>query len=144
MSFITAVRRFGNKKVPSYSNAGRVVNPATGTTFFEADQLAADDYFAVEDLEEGQVSEPILVENPRLGRYYKILQLQKITRPHQASLQMDYDKIAHFAKENKKGEYFSKWVKEKMEDTFIRINKDYDFCPDLVKWIPDHNDKVRP
>ena len=144
MSFITAVRRFGNKKVPSYSNAGRVVNPATGTTFFEADQLDADDYFAVEDLEEGQVSEPILVENPRLGRYYKILQLQKITRPHQASLQMDYDKIAHFAKENKKGEYFSKWVKEKMEDTFIRINKDYDFCPDLVKWIPEHNDKIRP
>jgi peptidyl-prolyl cis-trans isomerase SurA len=144
VSFIVAVRRFGNKKVPSYTNAGRVINPATGTTFFEADQLDADDYFAVEDLEEGQVSEPILVDNPRLGRYYKLLQLQKITRPHQASLELDYDKIAHFAKENKKGEYFSKWVEKKMGETYIRINKDYGFCNDLLKWIPDMEKKVRP
>jgi peptidyl-prolyl cis-trans isomerase SurA len=145
MSFIGAVRRFGNKKVPSFSNAGRVMNPATGNTFFEADQLEADDYFAIESLDEEKVSAPLLVQNPRLGRYYKLLQLQKITRPHQASLELDYDKIAYFAKENKKGEYFSKWVETKMQETYIRVNATYEYCPDLVKWIPKAtNETIRP
>jgi peptidyl-prolyl cis-trans isomerase SurA len=121
------------------------MNPATGNTFFEADQLEADDYFAIESLEEGQVSEPLLVQNPRLGRYYKLLQLQKITRPHQASLELDYDKIAYFAKENKKGEYFSNWVETRMAETYIRVNATYDYCPDLVQWIPKAtNNTIRP
>jgi hypothetical protein len=31
-----------------------------------------------------------------------------------------------------------------MGETYININKDYGFCNDLLKWIPEMDKKVRP
>jgi peptidyl-prolyl cis-trans isomerase SurA len=135
IDFITAVRRFSMNKVQSYSNAGRVINPQTGTTFFETDQLDPDTYFAISDLKIGEVSEPYEID-VRGEKMYRIVHLQSKTRPHKASLDQDYDKIAFFAKESKKAEYFTRWVESKLDETYIRVTEDFEFCPDLRKWIP--------
>ena len=134
VDFVTAVRRFSMNRVQSYSNAGRVLNPQTGTTFFETDQLDPDTYFAIVDLDVGGVSDPYEIE-VRDEKMFRIVQLQSKTRPHKASLDQDYDKIAYYAKESKKSEYFADWIKGKMNETYIRISEDFRQCPDLSEYI---------
>ena len=134
MDFLTAVRRYSMEQLPSYSDGGRVTNPRTGSTFFETGQLDPDDYLAITDLEVGGITEPMDIEL-RGEKMFKILQLQYKTQPHRASLETDYDKIAYFSKESKKGEYFSNWVTEKMTETFIKVDKGYSFCSALENWI---------
>jgi hypothetical protein len=51
-----------------------------------------------------------------------LVQLNTITKPHKANLKEDYDKIANFAKESKKNEYFLKWLKQKRSETYIYID----------------------
>ena len=48
-----------------------------------------------------------------------------------------------FAKENKRAEYFAQWVEERIEEAFIRVRLDFDFCPDLVKYM-EGSDVIRP
>lgn len=128
MSFETAVRKFSMKNLPSYSNSGRVKNQNTNSTFFAADDLDPDTYFAIFDLKPKEISKPILITLPDGQKAYRLVQLNSITKPHKANLKEDFDKIANFAKESKKNEYFLKWLKKKREETFIQVTPMFNDC----------------
>ena len=135
ISFEKAVKKYGSKDEASYSNSGRMKNPATQNTFFETDQLDADIYLEIIDMEVGGISNVMEVLSP-IGEYsYRIVQLKSMTKPHRANLQEDYDKISKFAKESKKSLYFNNWVTEKLKTTYISVDKRYGTCPNLDKWI---------
>lgn len=138
ITFINAVKRFGDKKAESYSNNGRIKNRATGNNFFRTDELDPDVYFEIIDLEPGKLTK--VLEDKDLGGelQYRIIQLQSITKPHKANLQQDYDKISLYAKEGKKAEYFSNWVIEKMDETFIEVISLYKDCENLTKYIKEN------
>tara|TARA_B100000497_G_scaffold73845_1_gene82770 strand:- start:273 stop:1643 length:1371 start_codon:yes stop_codon:yes gene_type:complete len=133
LPFGYAVKRYSDKDQFSYNNAGRMRNPKTGDTFFETSELPHQIYFAIESLEVGDVSDPIEFEE-RGDKLYRLVQVQSKTRPHQASITEDYDKIQNFAKESKKNEYFNEWMDEKLKATYIKINGDFKACPNLVKF----------
>jgi peptidyl-prolyl cis-trans isomerase SurA len=128
MSFETAVRKFSMKALPSYSNSGRVKNQNTNSTFFAADDLDPDTYFAIFDLKPKGISKPILMTMPDGQKGYRLVQLNSITKPHKANLKEDFDKIANFAKESKKNEYFLKWLKKKRSETFIQVTTMFNEC----------------
>jgi peptidyl-prolyl cis-trans isomerase SurA len=133
LDFGYAVKRYSDKDQFSYNNAGRMRNPKTGDTFFETSELPHQIYFAIESLEVGEVSDPIEFEE-RGDKLYRIVQIQSKTRPHQASITEDYDRIQTFAKESKKNEYFNEWMAEKLGQTYIKINEDFATCPNLLKY----------
>ena len=130
VTFEVAVKRFGDDEVQSYSNAGRMINPNTGDTFWETGQLPYQIYFAIEGLEIGDISEVIEIEE-RGEPTYKLVQLQTKTRPHRASLDTDFTKIKQFAIQSKKSEFFDAWMKKKVVDTYIEILPQYLSCPNL-------------
>ncbi len=136
ISFEIAVKRFGSDEVQSYSNAGRMINPNTGDTFWETGQLPYQIYFAIEGLEINDISEVIEIEE-RGEPTYKIVQLQTKTRPHRASLDTDFTKIKQFAIQSKKSEVFDDWMKKKVIDTYIEILPQYLSCPNLLKFTSD-------
>ncbi len=133
--FDRAVRRFGSEKVQSYNNGGRKVNPATGNTFFEVGQLDPDVYFAVIDLQVGEISEVIEFSERGGETEYKIFKLISRTRPHRANLQQDYTKIKDLATEYKRAQHFNEWLLEKLGETFIRVDKLYNECPNMEFWL---------
>lgn len=135
ISFTAAVKKFGNKKTESYNNNGRIKNRATGNNFFRTDELDPDVYFEIIDLEKGELTKVIQDKDFGGEPQFRLLQLQSITKPHKANLQQDYDKISQFAKEGKKAEYFNTWVMEKMDETFIEVNKIYSDCENMTKYI---------
>lgn len=133
--FEYAVKKYSLEDAPSYSNNGKMKNPATGNNFFETADLTPEIYFAIEELEVGGISEPLELNMPSGETVYRLIQLQSKTKPHKASLEEDYDRIQRFAKESKKNIYLSEWLAKKYDNTYIKVDPIYDFCPNLDQWI---------
>ncbi|HUR31182.1 MAG TPA: peptidylprolyl isomerase [Saprospiraceae bacterium] len=134
LTFAEAVHKFGDKRVQSFSNNGRMINSATSNTFFETGDLDSEIFFAIDTLEVGEVTPPIEYRT-QLGDYkYKIVQLQGRTAPHQASLQQDYSRIQQAATESKRNTAFSKWINRRVDDTYIMIDQQYQRCDNIGRW----------
>jgi peptidyl-prolyl cis-trans isomerase SurA len=134
ITFSLAVKRFSDKNTQSYNNDGRVVNPMVGNTFFEVGDLDPDVYFTIDTMKVGGISAPYEFADPLGEPHFRILKLMSRTAPHRASLELDYSKIQRAAIESKKSEFIDKWVREKIDDTFIYIDPTYDNCPVLDIW----------
>jgi peptidyl-prolyl cis-trans isomerase SurA len=137
MSFSMAVKRFGNEDQQSYNNDGRMVNPATGNTFFEIGDLDPDIYFTVDTMDVGEISAPFMFRDPTGERYFRVVQLQSRSSPHKADLRKDYSKIQMAAIEAKKSEFISDWVSDKVGATYMDIDPMFNGCPVLRKWTVD-------
>lgn len=128
LSFEEAVKKYSIKSIPSFANGGRVKNQNSNNTFFAADDLDPDTYFAIYDLKPGEISKPMLITMPDGKKAYRLIQLNSISKPHKASLKEDFDKISNFAKEGKKNEYFLNWLKAKRAETYIYIDPLFSYC----------------
>ena len=133
ISFKEAVDEYSEDE-NSQSVAGSLVNRQTGSTYFEMDQLDPDVFFAVESLKEGEMSQPTLVKAPDGSKQYKIFIIQSRTVPHRANLEDDYSRIQEFAQQQKQNEAMNKWITEKVENTFVQLNKQYSSCSSMIKW----------
>lgn len=141
LSFSIAVKRFSDKNAQSYNNDGRLVNPASGNTFFEVGDLDPDIYFTIDTMKVGSVSAPFEFKNQMGEAQFRIIKLQSQTAPHRASLALDYFKIQQAAIEAKKNEFINTWVLDKIDNTFVAISPQYNNCPALDKW---RDKQVRP
>ncbi|MBL7802217.1 MAG: peptidylprolyl isomerase [Saprospiraceae bacterium] len=131
ISFTDAVKKYGDKNTASYNNDGRVANPRSGNTFFEVQDLDTDIYFAIEDLQPGDISEPIPFRGPDGTRMFRLVMLQSRSKPHRADLKLDYNKIQTAALEQKKAEFTEKWVLEKLQSTYLSVDSLYRDCPNI-------------
>lgn len=134
VTFSIAVKRFSDKDMQSYNNDGRLVNPASGNTFFEVGDLDPDIYFAIDTMKVGGITAPFEFKSPVGEAMYRIVRLESRTAPHRASLQLDYFKIQQAAIEAKKSEFINTWVLDKIDNTFVAIDNSYKGCNILNKW----------
>ena len=51
--------RFYSQDAQTKTNGGQMADPYTGSSYFEIDQLKPEDYAAIKDLKEGEISEPV-------------------------------------------------------------------------------------
>jgi len=136
LTFAQAVLKFGDKKVQSYSNNGRMINPKTNNTFFEIADVDSEIFFSIDTLSVGEITPPLEYRSPIGDNYYKIVQLQSRSKPHQANLQQDYSRIQEIAKVNKKNFAFSEWIEKHIPNTFIMIDSYYQSCANIERWQP--------
>ncbi len=146
MTFSKAVKLYSDKSEQSYNNDGRMVNRATGTTFFETSDLDPGIFFAVDTMQIGKISGAIPFTNVSGEPYFRLVQLQSRTDPHKASLRTDYSKIQSAAMEQKKSLLISTWVADKIGVTFIEIDKNWlEQCPTMSdRWIAKTMTKNKP
>jgi len=136
MTFPAAVAKFGDKRVQSHSNSGRMINPQTSNTFFETGDVDSEIFFAIDTIQVGDITPP-LEYRVGLGEYfYKIVQLQGRTPPHRANLAQDYNRIQEAARESKKGRAFSDWVEKHVPQTYVVVDDEYKYCDALGNWEP--------
>ncbi len=134
ISFADAVRRVGDKRVQSFSNNGRIINPKSNNTFFETADVDSEIFFSIDTLDLWEISPPIEYRTPQGDYIYKVVQLQGRTPPHQASLKLDYSRIQEAARESKRNEVFSNWVDKHIPDTYIMLDPQYRDCPNIDRW----------
>ncbi|PJA04901.1 MAG: peptidylprolyl isomerase, partial [Flavobacteriales bacterium CG_4_10_14_0_2_um_filter_35_18] len=67
-------------------------------------------------------------------KMYKIILMKDKIPSHVADLVKDYEKIQSLALQKKKQESIDKWVKNKIIDTYIKINGSYKNCNFEFNW----------
>lgn len=135
MTFEQAVKKHSLKSMPSYSNNGKMKNPNTGNNYFETKDLDPETYFAIDKLNIGDLSKVVEFKDLKGDKMYRLLKLYSKSKPHQANLKQDYDKISYYAKESKKAQYFNTWIEDKMKKAYIDVDVLYMDCPNLAQWI---------
>lgn len=131
-TFDEAVKRFSDD--PSKNNGGLLINPMTNTSMWESDNLDPKVFFVVDKLDVGEISTPVQFQTSDGKDAYRILLLKDRTEPHKANLKQDYDFIQENALEKKKQDELNKWVMEKVENTFIRVNDEHQECEFYKNW----------
>lgn len=124
--------RFWSEDPATRTNGGQVSDPNTGSAYFEIDQLKPQDYAAIKNLKEGEITEPIeSIDNEGRGNtVYKIIRLDKILPAHTANFTHDYNELLMHAKNKKQMDAIETFVTERIKTTHIIIDpifKDCDF-----------------
>lgn len=127
ISFELAATLFSDDE-DTRANGGIIVNPNTGSSKFEADQIDPNIYYAIKDLKVGEVSEPFEAEDQNSKKIYKIVALRSKTQPHQVNLKDDYQMIQDMALGEKKQNIIDEWIKTRQKETYIKIDDSYKNC----------------
>ncbi len=109
-------------------NGGLMVNPVNNTIQFEMDELQPAEFVALRNLDIGEITDPFKALDENGKDVYKIILLQNRTRPHRANLTDDYMILKQMALEYKKTEAYERWLEERVEDTYIRIDNSFAGC----------------
>jgi peptidyl-prolyl cis-trans isomerase SurA len=127
--------RFFSEDLATRTNGGQMADPATGSSYFEIDQLKPADYAAIKDLKPGEISEPVEsldnegYEQNRSGNVvYKIIRVDKILPAHTATFENDYTQILERVQYDKQLEAINEFLEEKIKDTYIVIDPMFSQC----------------
>jgi peptidyl-prolyl cis-trans isomerase SurA len=119
-------------------NGGLIINPFTGSTRFQMDELGQFDQsvvFAIEKLNVGQFTTPLPMTTSDGKQAYRILYLKTKTQPHKANLVDDYQAIQAAALAKKQQVAIRAWIKKKISSNYVRISDGYKDCTFNNKWI---------
>ena len=133
-SFADAALDFSDDK-DTASNGGVLINPTSGDTRFELTKLDPTIYNHILNLEDNQISPPILDEDRSGNKKYKILMVTNRYDEHQADFVKDYVKIKDLALKEKQLDAIEMWMSEKIDDTFVNVNRSYRDCDFSNKWV---------
>ena len=135
LSFEEAATRFSDDKETN-KNEGLMINPMTGNSIFENEQLEPGVAYALKNVKEGQITKAFKTKDNRGKDVYKIIKIKKIILPHTASIEKDYQLIQDICLAQKQQEFIKSWIKKKQASTYIRIEDDYKDCPfENTGWI---------
>lgn len=135
--------RFYSQDPATRTNGGQMADPSTGSSYFEIDQLKPEDYNAIKDLKEGEISEPFESRDNegRSGNtVYKIIKVDKIIPAHTASFSEDYTMLSEQAQNERAMNAIDQFIKKKISETYIVIDPIFKDCPFThEEWM----DKIR-
>lgn len=117
------------------NNGGQLVNPLTNDTKFDLTKMEPVMSAQVYTLKGGEISNVFIDESRSGRRSFKILMVTNRIEEHTADFSKDYVKIKDLALNKKRIEAIEKWQKEKIMDTYININKDYEDCDFVNNWM---------
>lgn len=134
ITFGQAASRFSDEKETAANN-GRLINPTTGDTRMELTKTPPEIYDQVVNLQEGEVS-LILTDQDFTGRtIFKIITVNKRFPEHKADFAQDYMKIQDLALRAKQMDAIEKWQKEKINDTYVKVNGKFRECEFTNNWL---------
>ena len=135
LPFNVAVRIFSEDEDTKLSG-GIVVNPRTGDTKFQLDQLDQATAEAIRNLKMDDISEPFESKDFTGTPIFKIIKVTNRIPAHQADLKNDYTILQEMTKRSKQNQELLNWIEEKQEITYIRIDDSYKGCSFKSKgWV---------
>ncbi|MDA0773601.1 MAG: peptidylprolyl isomerase [Bacteroidetes bacterium] len=138
ISFEEAAFQFSTEK-ETRLNGGVLINPATGDTRFELTKIDPVLYNQIRYLEDNEISKPLLEEEQSGAQKYKILKVTNRFEEHTADFLKDYIKIKELALKDKKLKMIQKWIAQKIEETYVNVNKDSRYCSFTNNWLKNND-----
>ena len=134
LTFEEAAKSLSDEK-DTKNNGGVLINPTTGDTRFELTKMDPVLYSQAQKLKDNEISNPLLEEDRRGIKKYKIIKVSNRFDEHIADYSQDYIKIKELALKEKQLNKIQSWMVEKIDETYININKDNKDCNFTNKWV---------
>jgi peptidyl-prolyl cis-trans isomerase SurA len=133
VSFQTAAIRWSDDE-GTKECGGCIKNPQTGELRIPLDLLDADFYLKVDEMAEGEVSEPLEWIQPDGKRAFHLILLHRRIAPHIANLNDDYQRIQDAALQARQAVELEEWFMTARKNVYIEI-KDPACREVLTNWI---------
>lgn len=134
ITFADAARAESDEK-ETRNSGGLLMNPRTLETRFELTKMDPTLYNDIADLKEGEVTRPILNDEPGVGKSYKIMTVINRFDAHPADYARDYTKIKELALRDKQMKALTKWSDAKVKETYVKLSNDYRSCTFANQWV---------
>ena len=134
ISFTDAVKKYSNGD--SKGSDGKVMNPYYGDAHMTDDFIDPYTKMALSSLKAGEYSQPFLSSDNKGIRVIKIIRLDLDVKEHKANMKDDYFTLQRYALEDKNSKLIDKWVKDKVQSVYIKVDDEYKDCNFNVNcWI---------
>ena len=137
IKFGEAVSRYSDDESSKFT--GGQLSSRDGRSFLTIDQLDKDMVLMMKDLKVGEYSKPVAYTDERGRKGIRIVYLKTKTEPHRENPRDDYNRIAQRALDEKKNDALEKWFNKKIPTYFIKIDKEYQTCDEMKKWMAGKN-----
>jgi len=134
ISFEDAAAKYSDD-IDTKFNGGLLLNPATGSTWFEVSQMDQNIFFIVDKQKVNDMSDPVAVRVGEKKEAYRLVSLKARTNPHRANLKDDYQKIQQAAEAEKKDKQVRNWINRKRQSFYIKVDKEFSDCPFDNPWV---------
>lgn len=132
--FPDAALLFSDEKETKF-NGGVLINPQTGDTRFELTNLDPVLYSQIRNLKDEEISLPLIEEDRSGLKKYKILKVSNRYDEHVADYSLDYSRIKSLALKEKQLNIIKEWMAEKIESTYVNVNRDSRSCDFSNNWL---------
>ncbi|MFH0893954.1 MAG: peptidylprolyl isomerase [Bacteroidota bacterium] len=133
ITFEDAAVKFSDDE--SRNNGAMMINPSTGSTKFQTDELDPAIFFIIDKLKIGEISKPNAYATSDGAQAYRVMKIKSRTEPHVANLKEDYNRIQTAALNQKQMKAVAKWIEKKKSTTFIQVNPSYMGCDFKYNWF---------
>lgn len=138
ISFKNATRLYSQDK-DTRNNGGLLINPYTGTSRFQMEQLPQEIGKLVYNMNVGEISEPFTMVDTRENRNREICAIVRVkskTKAHPASVTEDFIQLKDIVLQHKKEKIIEDWIREKQQEIYVRINENWRSCEFMYPgWI---------
>lgn len=121
--------RFVSQDKDTKNNKGIMMNPKTGSSRFEMQDLPQEAAKKLELMQPGDVSEAFIMKDAHKNRdVVSIVKLSNRIPGHKANLSDDYNLIKEMYEQSARQKILKDWIEKKIKDTYVRISEGWDGC----------------
>lgn len=110
------------------NNYGMMYNKMTASSHFKMDELPVDVARVIDGMKVGEISQPFTWLQDNGKTVCAIVKLKSKTDAHVATLADDYETLQGLYQAKLSDERIREWIKEKQQNTYVRINRDSHEC----------------
>jgi peptidyl-prolyl cis-trans isomerase SurA len=129
-NFRVAAKEFSADKETA-SNGGFYTGP-DGSVRVSVEQLDPNIFFTVDTMSIGSLTKPLKFSMVDGTTAFRLIFYQDRIPPHQANLNDDYQKLAEYALNAKKGKLLDKWFEKAKGEVYVDVDPAYNYC-DIMK-----------
>lgn len=136
IQFEQAVIQYSEDK-NTVMNAGLMINPNTGSSRFEYQELAPEIAKQIYNLKEGELSQPFVMMDAQKNREVcAIVRVNKKTDVHRANLKDDFQAIKAMLEQKMSADFIHNWILKKQQTTFVQIDPEWQGCEfEYPNWV---------
>lgn len=131
LTFERAAKEYSDDQNTS-SSGGYFLDPESGSSSISVEELDPNIFFTIDTMKVGDVTKPIKFSKQDGSDALRLIYYKNRIKPHQATLELDYQRIKQAALNKKRSEKLALWFKEAKEEVYIIIDDKYNFC-DILK-----------
>lgn len=129
--------RFVSIDKDTKNNKGIMMNPRTGSSSFEMQDLPAEVARRIEKMQPGEISDAFIMMDPAKNKEVAaIVKLTKRIEPHKANLADDFSMLKDLYEAKAKEQLLKDWVEKKIKQTYVHIEEGWEGCDfEYQGWI---------